>query len=359
MALTKEFKELASHAARRTAPANFTYSDVNEAFRKELETYCGSIPQFMKNRWDLYEIIMKNADDIVPASVISAVGIFAEITQVPQGSRAMYRTSKLASKLRARKFLTQVGLAGVYEAFRLDSDTFEVKAHAVGGAVMIDFERMLDGHESLAEVMDVMTEGLTNSVFIEIQRAMRALVDSTEMPAANKVIATNFDGNEMFRLTGIAKAYGGTGISGAGAVIFAPPEFIGAMGPDAIVPVMAGAAQGIYHPDDIDAIHRTGYINLFRGTPVIEIPQSYTTTENVKTYIDPQIAYILPTGGEKIVKVVFEGNTQMYDAVNRDNSVEVQIYKKMGVAILTTHNFCLYQNTSIPQSIDLSIWPHI
>lgn len=351
MSMTQEFKQLASHAAKRTAPANFDLANVNEAFRKELSKYCSSIPQFMKNRWDLYEIIMENADEVVPANVISAVGIFAEVTQVPQGSRAMYRTTKLASKLRARKFLTQVGLAGVYESFRLDSDTFEVGAKAIGGAVTIDFERMLDGQESLAEVMDVITQGLTDAVFMEVQKAMRALVGSVEIPAANKVIDTAFDSDKMFKLTGIAKAYGGYGISSNGAVIFAPPEFIAAMGPDAIVPV-GTSHQGIFHPDDIDMIHKTGYINLFRGTPIVQIPQSFTDITNTTTYIDPQIAYILPTGGEKVVKVVFEGNTQMYDWNNKDNSMEIQVYKKMGAAILTVNNICIYKNTSISQTID-------
>ena len=46
------------------------------------------------------------------------------------------------------------------------------------------------------------------------------------------------------------------------------------MGADAIpVPITTGGSQaGIYHPQDLDAIHNTGFINLFRGTPIIQIP---------------------------------------------------------------------------------------
>lgn len=349
--LTQEFKELAHHAARRTAPANFEIANVNTAFAKELANYCGSIPQFMKNRYDLFEIIMENADDVVPANVISALGAFAEVVSVGQGQKKMFRTSKLASKMRARKFLTQVGLAGVYETFRLDSDTFDVKVHAVGGAVTIDFERMLDGAESLADVMDVITAGLTDAVFMEVQKALRSLVSSTKIPTANRVTDSSFDGDKMFKLASVIKAYGGNGIGSNGAVIFAPPEFIGAMGADAIVPVTSSHA-GVYAPEDIQSIHRTGYVNLFRGTPIVQVPQSFVDMNNVKTMIDPQIAYVLPTGGEKVVKVVLEGQTQMYDHVNRDNSMEIQVYKKMGAAIATYHNIGVYKNTSIPQTLD-------
>ena len=70
----------------------------------------------------------------------------------------------------------------------------------------------------------------------------------------------------------------------------------------------------------------------------------------VKTWIDPRCAYVLPTGGEKVVKVVFEGNTQMYDFVNRDQSMEIHTYRKIGSAILAYHNWAIYKNSDIPQT---------
>lgn len=339
--MTQEFKDLARYAAHKTAPANFDLANVDEAFRGELSKYCSSIPQFMKNRWDLYEIIAENADEIVPNKVINYVGIFAEVKQVPQNTKALFRTP-IKGKNRAKKFLTQVGLSGVYEAFRLDRDEFEVAAHAMGGAVTIDFERMLDGAENLADVMDVLTEGLTDGVFVEIQKALKAAVTQVGVPAANRVVG-NYDGDKLFKLCATVSAYGSP-------VIFAPPEFIAAMGADAIVPVGTNY-QGIYHPQDIDAIHNTGYVNLFRGTPIVKIPQSFIDENNDKTWIDPQLAYILPAGKEKVVKVVFEGKTVMYDRQNRDNSMEINVYKKLGVAIMTYHNWAIYQNSAISQTM--------
>ena len=149
----------------------------------------------------------------------------------------------------------------------------------------------------------------------------------------------------MMKLISTVRAYG------SGAVIFAPPEFVAAMGADAIVPVAAnGNYGGVYHPQDIDAIHNTGYINLFRGTPIVQIPQSFIDESNVETWIDPQLAYVLPTGGERVVKIVFEGNTQIYDWTNKDNSMEIHTYRKIGSAILTYHNWAIYKNEEIPQT---------
>lgn len=348
MATIQELKELALYAAKNTVPANFSNEnvDINAAFVDALREYSGSINQFMKNRYDLYDIIIQAADEITPNRVMDALGIFAEVQQVQQGQKAIFK--KKLGKSRAKKFLTQVGLSGVYETFRLDNDTFELGGHAIGGGASIDFERMLDGAESLAEYMDVLVEAQTDAVYHEVQKALRAAINAKGRPSVNKVVSATFESDKMLKLINVARAYG------SGAVIFAPPEFVAEMGPDAIVPVGTNY-QGIYHPQDIDMIHNQGYINIFRGTPIVQIPQSFIDENNEKTWIDPQLAYIFPTGKERIVKVVFEGGTQIYDWVNKDQSMEVMTYRKLGVAILTDYNWCIYQNTGIQQTLDTDL----
>ena len=346
MATIKELKELALHAVKGTVPAEFSAEnvDVNEALAGELNSLAGSINEFMKNRYDIYEIIIETADEIVPNKVIDAVGIFAEVKTVGQGQKALFKVPGLG-KNRAKQFLTQVGLSGVYETFRLDSSSFEVSGHARGGAVTIDFERMLDGVESMSDVMEIITDGLVDSVYALVQQTLRAALNAKGRPDANKAITSGFDSAEMLKLINVVKAYGSS------AVIFASPEFISEMGPDAIVPVGTNY-QGIYHPQDIDAIHNQGYINIFRGTPVVQIPQSFIDESNTKTWIDPQLAYVLPTGKTRVVKVVLEGQTQINDFKNRDNSMEIHVYKKMGCAILAHHNWGVYQNTNITQTYE-------
>ena len=335
----KEFRDIALHAAKGTAPANFTVENVNDAFIDGLKELAGSYNQFMKNRYDIYDIIIESIDEILPRNVINALGAFADVQQVAQGEKAMFRRKK--GLARAKKFLTQVGLSGVYETFRLDADTFEVGAHAVGGGATIDFERMLDGAESLAEVVGIVTEGLENAVYVEVQKALNAAVDV--MPATN-IESGSWDPDEMVRLLTTVRAYGSP-------VIYACPEFIAAMGPDAIVPVLMNSttnvAQGIYSPKDIEAIHDYGFINVFRGAPIVQLPQSFVDENNTETYVNPRLAYIFPAGQEKVVKVVLEGQTQIRDHENKDNSMEVYAWKKMGCAILTHHNWAMYENTGL------------
>ena len=335
----KEFSDIALHAAKGTAPETFSVNDVNAAFIDGLKELAGSYNQFMKNRYDIYDIIIESIDEILPKNVIDALGDFDEVQVVGQGQKAMFR--RKLGRARAKKFLTQVGLSGVYETFRLDSDTFELGAHAVGGGATIDFERMLDGAESLAEVVGIVTEGLENAVYVEVQKALNAA--AAVMPATN-IERGSWDPEEMVRLLTTVRAYGSP-------VIYACPEFVAAMGPDAIVPVLMNSttnvAQGIYSPKDIEAIHDYGFVNVFRGAPIVQIPQSFVDETNTETYVNPRLAYIFPAGQEKVVKVVLEGATQIRDHENKDNSMEVYAWKKMGCAILTHHNWAMYENTSL------------
>ena len=340
MATIQEIKELALNAARGTAPENYSVENVNDALRDELNAMCSSINEFRRNQYDIFEIIIETADEIVPKKVIDYLGIFAEVKIVGNGQKAMFK--RKLGKNRAKKFLTQVGLSGVYETFRLDTETFTVEAHAVGGAGTIDFDRMLDGSENMADIMDIITEGLTDSVFYEVQKALVAAYNAAGVPAANRKNQNTFVAKDMQDLVNVVRSYG------TSAVIFACPEFVAAMGPDQIGDK---SYKAVYSPKDIEDIANTGYIKMFRGTPIIQMPQSFVDETNTTVTLDPQYAFVLPTGGEKVVKVVLEGPTQMWMRDNRDQSMEINAYKKMGAAILTYHNWGVYKNTALETTV--------
>lgn len=327
-----QLKELVLHAAKGTAPTNFSVSNVDAAVADGFKALCGSVNNFMRNRYDVYDMIIEAVDEVVPQNVIAAVSPFAEVVSVPQGQKAMFKLRNKLGRERAKQFLTQVGLSGVYETFRLDVGSFEVGAHAVGGAARVDFERFLDGSDTMSELMEIVTEGLENAVYVEVHKALVNAVNTLQGPM--KVVVENHDPAELQALIGKVKSYG------RGAAIFATPEFIEAMGPDAI-------ATDTYSPQDIEDIHKTGRVKIFRGTPIIELPQSYTDETHTTTYLPSSYAYIFPTGGQKLVKVVLEGQTQIYDAVNRDQSMEINVYKKIGAAVMTSTDWGVYINEAL------------
>lgn len=353
MADIKAIKDLVVCAFRGTTPdpTNYSVEDVKSSLKKELHSLASDWNSYRRNKLDIFEIMQEAYDEILPQWVENFMGTFAEIKTVADGTKASFVVKR--GRQRAKQFITQVGLSGVYESFRLDKDNFELGGHAIGGAAYIDFERYICGDEDISESTEILLEGMQDAIFGEVQRALIAAANSEDRPAKNYYVGAGFNADEMAKLCAVARAYGGS------ATIFATPEFVASMGPDAIglpiygvsgdglVKTGTGAATPVYSPKDINDIANGGYITTFRGNPIVLMPQSYTDETNETTQINPGFAYIFPTGGEKIVKIVMEGQTQVDDWQHRDRSFEVEAYKKVGVAILTHHNWCIYENTEL------------
>lgn len=338
----EQIKDLALHAVRGTVPVDFSTSkeEVNEVLREELNALAKDYNTYRRNKYDIFEIIQEAMDDAVPKKVIETMGRFAEIRQFANGVKPSFKVRK--GRARARRFVTRAAASGVYRAFRLDSDTVDVDTYALGTAAYIDFERFLSGEEDMGEMAQIITESILDAVYEDIQKALRATINEASRPAANKMTDSSFDADKFAKLCATVRAYGD------GAVIFATPEFIAEMGPLAI---SADITPNV-SVNDIEDIRTKGYIGIFRGCPIVQLPQSYTDETNTHTVVDPQIAYVFPTGGEKIVKVAFEGNTIVKDWENRDNSMEIQAYKKVGVAILSYNDWGIYRNTGITQTYE-------
>lgn len=325
MADIKAIKELALYAAKKQVPtefANKSVADVNEALRAELKELCGNYNLYRRNKLDLFEIMQETMDAVVPAQVMSVVSQFAEIKQYADGQKPQFKIKK--GKLRARKFATRATASGVYETFRLDTDVIDVQTFVIGDAAYIDFERFLSGDEDWADYMEALMDGILHRIYKEIYRELTegaALLGSIN----KKETKVNFSIDDLLGLIKIVKAYGDP-------VIVATSDYVADMG-DAVVE-SAGATDA-----DKEEIRNYGRVLKFRGVPVVELPVSYDDETNTTEVFGGKFAFVLPSAGEKVVKVAFEGQTIVEDWKNRDNSMEIQAYKKMGTAIVTGNNW--------------------
>jgi hypothetical protein len=309
---------------------NFSYADLNETLRNELNAISSSYQLYRENKNTLFALIEEVIDDVLPRKVIDQYGQFAEVRTFAQGDKPVF-VQKIteASRRRARQFITKVGLAGVYEVFKLDGKSYEVPTSAFGGAAQIGLEEFLDGRVDFAEVLNIVMNGLDECVYIEIERALIGAV--TQLQEANKFSGTGFIEAEMDRLISIADAYGN-------ATVYCTYEFAATMVP----------AEGWVSDRMKDEIWGNGYLANYKGHRVIVLPQSYEDETNTKKVIDPSYAWIIPTGGnDKPVKVAFEGQTLVDERKNYDWSREVQVYKKLGVAAIVTNNICVYRNEAL------------
>ena len=309
----------------------FSYSDLQDTLRAELNELAGTYSLYRENKNTVFALIEDTIDDVLPKKVLEQYGQLAEIKTFKQGDKPIF-TQRItqASKRRAKQFIGKVGLAGLYEVFKLDGKSYEVATNAIGGAAAIGFEEFLDGRVDFADVLDVVMEGLDECIYVEIEKQLIGAINNVQ--TANKSTQTSFDEKEMDRLLSIADSYG-TGKSD----IYCTFEFAATMVP----------AQGWISDAMKDQKWNNGYLANYKGHRVIVLAQSYEDETNTVKIIDPSYAWVVPGGATKPVKIAFEGQTIVDEYTNYDRSKEVQVYKKVGVRAIFTNDICVYQNTSL------------
>ena len=335
-----KFDSLVKLAVAASNKTSFSFSEnekysaeqTSDLLRAQMNLLAHDYRSFRENKNTIFALIEQTIDEVLPAKVLQQYEQFADISTVAQGDKVVFvRRITEASRMRAKQFVTQVGLAGRYETFMLDGERLEVKTSAIGSAARIGFEEFLDGRIQFSDLTDVIIEAMDEYIYREIAKALATAVE--ELPAPNKVTASTFDAASMDRLLSIADAY-----AGAPATIYCTYEFAATM-----LPAEAWASS-----DMKNTIWSEGYLPRYKGHNIVLLPQSMEDATNAKKVIDPSNAYIINSGVEKPVKIAFEGQTAVREVSDNDDwSRDMQTYKKFGVAILTNPSICVYKNSSL------------
>ena len=307
---------------------NLSYDALNETLRKELNELAGTFALYRENKNTIFSLIEETMDDVLPKKVVENYGQFAEVKTVAQGDKAIFMRKH--DRRRAKQFITKVGLAGIYEVFKLGKDTpIEMQTNAIGGAAQIGLEEFLDGRADFAEVTSIVMEGLDDLIYQEIGQALKTGIN--QLPTANKVSTTGFDEASFDRLLAVCSAYGDP-------TIYCTEEFASTIRP----------ADGSFRWSDNmkDVFWNNGRFASYKNHPIVILPQGVTDASNETKVIDSSMCYILP-GSVKPAKVVMEGGTIVDEYVNKDRSREIQVYKKVGVGVVMTPDICVYENAAL------------
>ena len=324
--------------AQPTAPVaysygdeKFSYSQLNEAFRNEINEIAGTYSLFRENKNRIFKLFEEIIDDVLPVRVMEMYKNFAEIKTFNQGDKPIFtQKTTQAAKRRAKQFIGKVGLAGIYEVFKLDGKSYEVVTNAIGGAAQIGLEEFLDGRADFAELTETIMVGMDDLIYHEVGEALKTAVH--QLPPANRVAAPGFDEASFDRLLTVAAAYGEP-------TIYCTYEFAVKM-----IPQEAWR----YTEAMKDELWRTGRLASYKGKRVIILEQGFVDETNSTKVIDPGYCYIIPNGADtKPVKIAFEGQTLIDEWKNHDWSREIQVYKKVGVVAMMANNICSYVDTSL------------
>lgn len=306
---------------------NLSVSAINDTLRDQFNEIAGTYNLYRENKTKVYSLVETLLDDILPTKVLQRYADFAETQTFAQGTKPVF--IRKTGKMRAKQFITKVGLAGRYEVFALGEKSFEVATSAIGGAAAIGFEEFLDGRVDWAELVNIVLEGMDELILREIAKALMSSIE--QLPAANRVSAVGFDEAGMDRLVSVVSAYGTP-------VIYCTREFATKMIPQ----------EGWISDNMRDERWANGFLANYKGVRVILLPQSFEDETNATKVIDPGYAWIMPTGSsEKPVKIAFEGSAHMREVENDDWSREMQVYQKVGVGVMFTNNMASYVDAAL------------
>ena len=341
----KELLQLMKAAARADTAAPTTYSfngqnlsgeAINEALREELKELCGTTAAYRENKNTIFSLIEQTLDEVLPKKVTESYMQFAEVKTFGQGDKPIFRR-KLNSNNRAKQFITRIGLAGVYEVFKLgrNEEVFEVRTSAIGGAAQVGIEEFLDGRVDFQELIDIVYEGMDELIYKEIAHAMQGAL--AQLPPVNRVAANGFDEAAFDQLLMVASAYGEP-------TIYCTEEFA--------VKLLPNEAWR-YTEAMKDELWRNGHFQRYKKWRVVILENGFEDPSNTTKVIDPGFCWIIPNGADmKPVKIAFEGNTLVDERPNYDWSKEIQVYRKVGVVCMMTNDICAYVDTSLLGQMD-------
>lgn len=315
---------------------NFSYDQVNSTLRAELNELVGTPESYRENKNLLFTIIEQTIGEVLPKKLENRYADFAEVKTFGQGEKPLFLRRSSNDRIRAKQFISKVGLAGVYEVFKLGGiQSFEVPTSAVGGAAQIGIEEFLDGRVDFNELIEIVLEGIEETIQKEAGKALIAGIN--QLPSANFVEWTGFDEQEFDRLLTIADAYG-TGK----ATIYCDFMFAAKIMPNNVAYFSDNMKQKLW--DD-------GYFAVYKGHNVIILPNSIEDATNTSLAADPGYAWIVPASAQKPVMISIEGATLTRETENGDWSRDIMVYKKAGVAALFTNDICVYHDKSLKKEL--------
>lgn len=335
MELSKLIELGVAAATKENIPAEYSLADVNETLREELKAF-NNYSYYRANKIALFQLIEEIANIVVPKKVIAQFGSFAEVQTVNVGEKIVFKQRTGVS--RGKRFVTVAGEYGTYRTFNVDARDITMSPRVYAGAAILEIGDFLTGRVDMSELMDIIIEGLSDSIYNEVQGALKAAINAEDRPAANKATVAGFDAAELDKLINTVSAYGDS------VTIYCTKAFASTL---VNVPGWAGDANPMTALADYNDVREMGYIGRYKGTNVVLLSQSFVDEENTEKVVDDQYAYIIPAGKEKPVKIGIEGGTLIDEQRLQDGSMEISAQHMFDVAVVANNYWAIYRNTEL------------
>ena len=98
--------------------------------------------------------------------------------------------------------------------------------------------------------------------------------------------------------------------------------------------------------DDVNDIRATGRVNLYKGTPVLELPNYILRDGTTASWTFKESDLFVLPGDSKPVKVALKGQLVMEEATHPTGSKVWNAHKMIGVGLLLADNVCIVTDSA-------------
>ena len=337
--MNKELKQVLVAALNGVAAsANFSAEETDKAavnaLLKEIGIDENSTGREIRAKEDLaFALIEEAVDEILPKKLEGVLQEFAEVRQFARDAEVLFNIEKIG-KNRAKLTISKGARGGIYRAAKLDRKYFSVDTTIQTVAVSVTLEEIILGTLSLAELYSNILEGFEEIVYKEVFNALASAkpvagYDRIGHDAPTTVKASL--GSAIDKVMPYVKQYG-------------IPTIFGSY--QALANLSNPASE--WHPEMNDSAERRqyGFVQLYKGAKVVELPNYLVDNKNEKWFYDPKFVFVLPSG-VKPVKVALKGDLTLIRNNTANRTEKWEAHKLIGVGVAMANNFAVIEVTDL------------
>jgi hypothetical protein len=321
------------------ASANFAASDVNEAAISAILKEAGlsenpTARELRNNEAAIFSLIEEAVDEILPKKLENLLGAYAEVRTFARDAEVVFNIEKIG-KNRAKLTISKGARGGIYRAARLDSKYFSPETSIQTVAVYVTLEELILGTMSLAELYANILEGFQEVVYKETFNALASGVPAAgynRIGEADSTISTDKKdlGAAVDAVMPYVKQYGVPTIFGSYAAV------------NGLYNPLAGGNAGYINDQDSMDIRNYGYVQMYKGVRVVELPNYLVDNSNDEWFYDPSYVFVIPSG-VKPVKIALKGELQIQRNAHAVGSEKWEAHKLIGVGLAMANNYAVIQ----------------
>lgn len=307
----------------RGSVEKYSKVEAENAIRNAVIDACGgewNYFSFNKNKWDVYQIMSEVLSVGLGELLTGKFDSFAEVRDTELGDtvefiiedKSLFRVATIADgnvDIRRQK---------------LYNGKLAITTEKLAIKIYEEFDRFIAGRIDWATMVDRVQLSYAHEVALRIYNAIYGSYDTLVAPYQ---VSGVFDETKL--LDAIAHVEASTGQK---AVVFGTKRALAKI-------TTADTSDGMK-----DKLNLLGHYGMFRGTDLLELPQAHKPGTNDFAVAD-DFLLVIPNG-EKIVKVILEGDVYIYDTEagqRNDEQIEFFFGRKVGIGVLKAENYAIYK----------------